>query len=179
MSVKKILLLGAESTGKTTLAQALARHYQTSWVGEYLREFVIEQKRLPQPCEQLHIARTQIAHERVALATAHNYLFCDTGPCMTALYSAYCFGECPAELTDLAQQHRYDLVLVTHTDIAWQADGIQRDSPAAQLAIHQQLRALLQDWGWDYTLVSGTKEERLKQVASLLDNRFGLRPASP
>lgn len=178
MSVKKVLLLGAESTGKSTLAQALAAHYQTQWVSEYLREFVAQQGRLPQASEQLLIAQTQIAYEITAMVMAQNYLFCDTGPCMTALYSSYCFGECPSDLLHLAQQHRYDVVLVTNTDIAWQADGIQRDSPAAQLAIHQSLLNLLHDWSWDYTLVTGGEAERLKQVTNLLDGRFGLGTVS-
>ena len=73
------------------LAEALARHYQTLWVPEYLREFVDQQQRVPDQREQLHRGRHKRARELEASAKAHQYLFCDTTPVMTALYSRHYF----------------------------------------------------------------------------------------
>ena len=107
----RVALLGAESTGKSTLAAALADQYQTVWVTEYLREFVEVHARTPQSHEQLMIARTQLAREDAAAAQAGHYLFCDTTPLMTALYSQFYFGVVDPALDALAQAHRYAYTL--------------------------------------------------------------------
>jgi len=97
MSVARIALLGAESTGKSTLAQALAARYGTLWVPEYLREFVDVHARVPREDDQAGIARTQRAREDALARDAHarDYLFCDTTPLMTAVYSRIYWGRRP------------------------------------------------------------------------------------
>ena len=71
----KVAILGTASSGKTTLAAALARDYGTVWVPEYLREFVDTEQRIPVAQDQIHIARTQLAREAIAAPLAHRYLF--------------------------------------------------------------------------------------------------------
>src|SRR5690606_8865783 len=73
--IVRVALLGAESTGKSTLAAALAQRYDTVWVPEYLREFVETTGRTPQEQEQFPIAATQVQREEAALRKAKSYLF--------------------------------------------------------------------------------------------------------
>ncbi|MNR79370.1 Trifunctional NAD biosynthesis/regulator protein NadR [compost metagenome] len=164
----RVALLGAESTGKSTLAAALASHYQTVWVSEYLREFVEVQQRTPQAHEQILIATTQIAREDAAAQHAQHFLFCDTTPLMTALYSQFYFGEVDAALQALALQHRYDFTIVAEPSNPWVADGLQRESDSVRQEVHRLLLRALDEARIPYLLVAGDTEERLKQVEAYL-----------
>ncbi len=167
-SVTRVALLGAESTGKSTLASALAAHYGTLWVPEYLREFVETLQRTPQEHEQFLIATTQIERERQSLEQARSYLFCDTTPLMTAIYSRFYFGRVDAQLEMLAHQHGYDFTIVTAPTGPWMPDGLQRESEEVRQAIHAQLLDTLNERGIAYLLAEGDVEERVRQVAAYL-----------
>lgn len=162
----RIAILGAASSGKSTLAAALAEHYQTLWVPEYLREFVDVQGRVPRSEDQFHIASTQRAREELAATRASKYLFCDTTPLMTAIYSRHYFGEVDAPLAALAASHQqdYDLTLVTAADIPWVADGLMRECEAVSVTINRMLLDELAARAIPYLLVSGDPGERLSQV---------------
>lgn len=165
----RVAILGAESTGKSTLAAALATHYRTSWVPEYLREFVGKQGRTPNEEDQLGIARMQLAREEQAISQAHTWLFCDTTPIMTAIYSAHYFGSVDHELSALAARHEYVSTIVSAPTTPWIADGLQRESDAVRQHIHRQLLKTLQTAGIPYLLVDGNVETRIAQTISHLD----------
>ncbi|WP_432379292.1 AAA family ATPase [Duganella sp. P38] len=162
----RIAILGTASSGKTTLAAALAERYQTLWVPEYLREFVDTQGRVPVAADQIHIARTQRAHEDAAAPRARGYLFCDTTPLMTAVYSRHYFGGIDAGLAPLADAHArdYALTLVTAPDIPWVADGLQRESEEVSVTIHRLLHEELAARGISFVPISGGMTERLAQA---------------
>ncbi|ABR90268.1 Uncharacterized conserved protein [Janthinobacterium sp. Marseille] len=164
----RIALLGAESTGKSTLAAALAAHYQTVWVPEYLREFVEVKQRTPQAHEQIQIAHTQIARENIAAVQARRFLFCDTTPLMTALYSQFYFGEVEPALSRLAAAHRYDFTIVAEPSNPWVADGLQRESDNVRQEIHRLLLQALDTAAIPYLLVSGDTGQRVQQVSAYL-----------
>ncbi|RJF95297.1 AAA family ATPase [Noviherbaspirillum saxi] len=164
----RIAILGAESTGKSTLAEALATHFRTLWVPEYLREFVELHGRTPYEEEQLVIARVQTEREDAAALSASRFLFCDTTPLMTSLYSRFYWGRVEPRLERMAADRHYDLTLVTAPDAPWVADGLQRESEAVRQQIHTQLLAKLAALNLPYSLVSGTEPMRLQQVESLL-----------
>ncbi|KRB93760.1 AAA family ATPase [Noviherbaspirillum sp. Root189] len=164
----RIAILGAESTGKSTLAAALAQHYCSIWVPEYLREFVELQGRTPREEEQIVIARTQIEREDVAAGFAGTFLFCDTTPLMTALYSCFYWGRVDPQLAMMARDRRYHLTLVTAPDTPWVADGLQRESEEVRQHLHEKLLEALAQLKTPYTLVQGTDQERMQQVTRLL-----------
>jgi NadR type nicotinamide-nucleotide adenylyltransferase len=169
MSVLRVAILGAESSGKSTLAQALAERYQTLWVPEYLREFVEVGGRVPREEDQFGIARIQREREDAAAATATGFLFCDTTPMMTAIYSRWYWGRVDAGLAVLDATHPYQVTIVTAPDGPWMPDGLQRESPEVRQRVHEQLLATLAERGIVYTLVQGSLDERLSQVAGLLE----------
>lgn len=139
---KLICLIGAESTGKTTLAQALAIHFNCPWVAEYLRAFCESRERTPTLGEQSLILETQVIHESAALAHARianaPYVFCDTAPLLTAIYSEFVFGDQSLFPRARALQTRYALTLVPQPDIAWVADE-QRDGAHVRQPITQMI----------------------------------------
>jgi NadR type nicotinamide-nucleotide adenylyltransferase len=167
--VHRIALLGAESTGKSTLAAALAVHYNTVWVPEYLREFVATQGRVPFEQDQFGIAQVQMAREHAAAARANRFLFCDTTPFMTAIYSGVYWGRVDAQLAALDVAYDYALTLVAAPDVPWVADGLQRESEAVRLEVHQALIDKLERRGLTYTLLTGEFEQRLPQAQRVLD----------
>ena len=166
--VARIAILGAESSGKSTLSEALARRYNTVWVPEYLREFVDMHARVPREEDQFGIARTQLAREYAAERVARRYLFCDTTALMTALYSRVYWDRVDAQLAQLAAHHAYAITLVTAPDGPWEPDGLQRESEAVRQMVHRMLLETLAARGIAYTLLAGDLAQRLRQVEQLL-----------
>ena len=158
-SVLRVALLGAECTGKSTLAEALAAHFQGGLVTEYLREWCDAHGRTPLQHEQVHIAAEQAARIEAA-ARQHRLVFCDTTPLITALCSEHYFGD--TSLTDnaLAFQRGCHLTLLCAPDLPWEADGIQRDGPAVRAAFAARLRAALQAGGIPWVDVAGPHDQR-------------------
>ncbi|MYN42297.1 AAA family ATPase [Duganella sp. FT109W] len=170
MKPLRIAILGTASSGKSTLAEALARRFDTVWVPEYLREFVDVAQRIPVEADQIHIARTQRAREDEAAPRARRFLFCDTTPLMTAVYSRHYFGGIDAELAVLADAHRrdYDLTLLTAADIPWVADGLQRENEEVSITINRMLHEELAARGIAYVPVGGDADQRIVQAANAL-----------
>ncbi|MGK5023866.1 AAA family ATPase [Janthinobacterium sp. RB2R34] len=164
----RIAILGAESSGKSTLAAALAERLGTVWVPEYLREFVETEGRVPVAGDQFLIASTQVAREREASAAAHGVLICDTTPLMTVLYSRHYFGGEDAPLAALAASTQYDLTLVTAPDTPWVADGLQRESEAVRQLIYRQLLDELASRGIAHHILHGNLQQRMAQTMPLL-----------
>jgi NadR type nicotinamide-nucleotide adenylyltransferase len=166
----RVAILGAESTGKSTLAPALAARYGTLWVPEYLREFVETRQRVPFEHDQVEIARAQRERENAmaALPEARRYLFCDTTPLMTAVYSRIYWGRVPPELLAMEAAHDYAVTLVAGLDLPWVPDGLQRESEEVRKQVHGCLLDVLRERGIPFTLLEGDLPQRLRQVEELL-----------
>ncbi len=167
--LRKVAILGAESTGKSTLAAALALRYRTVWVPEYLREFVETEARVPFEQDQFRIAQIQAERERVAEAGASRFLFCDTTPFMTAIYSGVYWGRVDPQLDALDRRYDYAVTLVAAPDVPWVPDGLQRDSAAKREEVHQALIDKLERRSIAYTLLTGSLEQRMPQAERVLD----------
>jgi nicotinamide riboside kinase len=170
-------LLGAESTGKTTLALALRAALaqegrDTAVVPEYLREFCDRHRRTPRPDEQRAIADVQ--SERIdAAARRHAVVIADTTALMTAVYSDQVFGDRSLYAPALAAHRRCDLTLLTALDLPWQADGLQRDGPQVREPVDAKVRAALQAGNLPWGVVFGTGPARLAAALA------GIRRALP
>ncbi len=166
--VLKIALLGAESTGKTTLSLQMARHlgdrgHRVAVVGEVLREWCAREGRTPRPEEQLPIAQEQERRVDEAAAGA-DIVITDTTALMVAVYSAMLFKD--GSLGQFAQerQRSYDLTLLTGLDIEWVADGLQRDGPHVRGPVDAQVRELLMQAGVGWRMVYGQGEDRVRSA---------------
>lgn len=162
----RIAILGAESTGKTQLAQALAAELRRltalpcTWVPEHLRAWCDARGRTPRADEQAGIA----AHQQALIdeaARAHAVVVCDTTPLMTAVYSLRIFNDASLLAPAIALQRGCAITLLTALDITWQADGLQRDGPQVRQPVDDLLRAQLLGHGLPWALVSGQGERRL------------------
>ena len=163
---RKLVVLGAECTGKTSLCLALAAQRAGVVVAEVLRDFCAHAGRTPTAAEQYLIFQTQIEQEASALRQAgpQGWVWCDSGPLMTALYSQIYFADAGLMPEALRHQSSYAACLVMAPDLGWQADGIQRDGPAMQQTAHQALLDLLRQHQLPHHVISG--QALLRQAAA-------------
>jgi len=142
-----VVLLGAECTGKTSLAASLretlaAQGQDVAVVPEYLREFCAARGRTPVAYEQAGIAREQT--RRIDLARkCHAIVIADTGALMTAVYSDLFFGDASLYAPALEAHQGSEVTLLTGLDLPWQADGIQRAGQQSRMAVDARIRAAL------------------------------------
>ncbi len=174
----KIAIIGAECTGKTTLANNLAREFQkdypATFAHEYLRLFVEQAQRTPHTHEQVQIAQEQksledrLSRELVARAQGnqHAFLFCDTTPLLTSIYSEWVFGKKDPLVDSIAATHDYHLTFFTQMDFPWASDGIQRDGAKAQTAVHSLIETRLNQQNIPYLAIGGLPQERLQIAKS-------------
>jgi len=170
--IQRIALLGAESTGKTTLARLLADRYQTAWAPEYLRQFVDNKGTLPVEDDRSAIANGQIQNEDDAVSKANRLLFCDTDLIQIVVYFRFYFKQCPDGIERASHERQSPLYLLCDTDIPWQPDGLQRDGPEVRDAIQSQLRSELKHRQIDYSCLSGSIDQRLSAAIRVIDSRL-------
>jgi nicotinamide riboside kinase len=173
-------IVGAESSGKTQLAQALqarlaAETLSAAMVSEALREFCDRHRRTPRLDEQAAIAAEQ--SRRIAAAAAeHAVVVADTTALMTAVYSELVFAD--RGLYALAEQahRRCDLTLLTALDLPWQADGVQRDGAHVREPVDALVRAALQRMAQTFVVISGQGDARLQSAWRAVRQALGRRP---
>ncbi len=181
MSAVIVAIVGAESTGKTSLAQALAEQIgaltglRCTAVPELLRGWCEREGRTPRPEEQAGIASSQTAAIDAA-ALEHEMVICDTTALMTAIYSDYIFGDRSLIEAGQAFHRRCDLTLLTALDIEWEADGLQREGPHVRPPIDALIRQALIEGGIAWSLISGQGQAR---VDAALDVITPLLPVAP
>lgn len=181
-----VAIVGAESTGKTSLARALAdalrqrTGQRVAWVPELLREWCDAQGRTPQVHEQAAILQAQ--HTRIEAAAAeHDWVVCDTTGLMTAVYSRLIFADASLE-AQAGELHRRHIVLtlLTALDLPWVPDGLQRDGPQVRGPVDSALRQLMQLQGVAYGVVRGLGQDRLdhalRAVAPLMQAQVAESP---
>ncbi len=167
--VRRVVLTGAESTGKTTLAARLARHYEAPWLPEYLRAFVEAKGAMPERDDVERIARGHLEGEAALLPRARRLLLYDTDLITTCVYSRYYFGTCPAWVQRASYERHADLYLLTADDLPWQPDPGQRDGPGVRAALQQTLQQELDRRGVRYVPIAGTLEARLHAATAAID----------
>ena len=167
-SLYRVVLTGAESTGKTTLAALLADHYGTIWTPEYVRAFV-EEKGLPTYDDVARIAQGHLDQERHALPRARRLLIYDTDLLSTYLYSHHYFGRCPAWVEQASYDHEADLYLLAGDDIPWMADPGQRESPALRATLQAQFQDELDRRGLPYIFLHGPVATRMETAITAID----------
>lgn len=175
-----VALLGAESTGKTTLAEEIGavlvgRGIRVAIVGEALREFCVEHGRTPRREEQIAIAGEQTRRIDVAVANAQ-IVVADTTALMIAVYSDLVFGDTGLYALAEAEQCRCDLTLVTAPDLPWQPDGLQRDGEHVRAPVDALVRAALARAGVGFDTISGTGPTRLQAALAALDRALASGP---
>jgi nicotinamide riboside kinase len=182
-TARVVALLGAESTGKTTLATELqaalqARGHSVAMVPEYLREFCDRHRRTPRQDEQRAIAAEQTRRIDAA-ARDHAIVVADTTALMIAVYSEQVFGDTGLYAAALADHARCSLTLLTALDLPWLPDGLQRDGPQVREPVDAKVRAALARAGLPYAVIFGRGDERLRAALACVQRALDLPPPAP
>jgi NadR type nicotinamide-nucleotide adenylyltransferase len=122
--MKKIVIIGPESTGKSTLTNALAQHYNAPFVTEYAREYLENLDRIYNQEDILKIAKAQIQLEDQISSNSH-YLFLDTDLIVCKVWSEYKYGYCHPWILSQIEQRHYDYYLLCNIDLAWEKDELR------------------------------------------------------
>jgi nicotinamide riboside kinase len=173
-----VAVLGAESTGKTTLVAALAAALCAEGrdaidIDETLRGFCAREGRTPRRDEQGLIAAEQTRRIEAA-AARHAIVVADTSALQTAVYSEIVFGDRSLYAAAEAwQRERVGLTLLTALDLPWQADGHQRDGEHVRVPVDALLRAALARAGVAFSIVSGSGPARLGNALAAVRHALG------
>lgn len=174
-ALKRVVVTGPESTGKTTLAERLAAHFGTTWVPEFARDYLERRNAergttavcLEEDIEP--IARGQLETEDEAARQAQRVLFCDTDLIVTKLWSEHYFGRCADWIREAARTRRYDLHLQLDVDVPWVLDPL-RDQPNRREHFRELFRRELRDHGSRVVEVSGSWDERFARAVAAVEH---------
>lgn len=167
-SIKKIAIVGPESTGKSTMSQQLAKFYKVPWVPEYARYYCAA---LTTDCtlqDEINMFHGQLALEEAVLASAQtDFIICDTTFITVKIWSDEMLGKTPQIVLDAIKSRSYDFYLLLDIDLPWQDDPL-RDFPHKRAHFmqvwHQELKAI----NANYQVISGT-ETRLQNAVSAIN----------
>lgn len=182
--IKKVVIIGPESTGKSTLCRELAKHYKTLWVPEYAREFLLKKENHYDYDDLLTIAKNQLLQEdqyaeklkvqqKEHSTSPFSMLFIDTDMYVMKVWCEFVFGECHPWILEKIAERKYDFYLLCNTDLPWVKDEL-REYP--DLEIRQRLFSIYKDimvnQSTPWVLISGNNEQRLESAIREIDNHF-------
>ncbi len=182
---KKIVVIGPESTGKSTLCEKLAEHYNTLWVREYAREYLEKNGSEYSHHDLLKIAKGQIGIEEngfneldlrlqgAPLTTHHSLLFIDTDMYVMKVWAEYVFNKCHNWILNQIASRKYDLYLLCEVDLPWVEDAL-REYPdeKTRKKLFCFYKDLMVNQSTPWAIISGNYEQRLEKAIQFIDAYF-------
>lgn len=165
------MVIGPESTGKSTLCEQLATHFQTSWCKEFAREYLLTNGKEYRYEDLLVIAKGQLALEDQTVAHAKNgRVFIDTDMYVMKVWSEFVFEKCDPWILNQIANRRYDLYLLCNVDLPWQPDDL-REYP--DLRARQELYCIYKDHlinqSAPWVEISGSHEQRFEAALNAVN----------
>lgn len=163
--MKKIVIIGGESTGKSTLSEMLADYYHTQWVPEYAREYIENLNRVYHQADLLAIAQGQIVLENKLLTQSNNYLFCDTDLYVIKVWSEHKYNACDIRILNLIAKQNYDAYLLMSPDIPWIDDPLRENPQENDRKYFFNLyKEIVESTKKPFLIINGNENERLKKA---------------
>ena len=162
--LKKIVIIGPESTGKSTLCEQLANHFKTTWVKEYAREYLLKHGTDYTYENLLDIAKGQLALEDNAAAQAPT-LFLDTDMYVMKVWSEFVFDKCNNWILNRIVERKYDLYLLCNIDLPWVKDEL-REYPdlLTREKLYHYYKDIMINQSVPWADISGNYDERLQKA---------------
>lgn len=165
--VKRIAILGPESTGKSVLSIALANTFNTVFVEEYSREYFTNHDYNYNIHDLDAIAEKQLENEERIRQKANHILICDTEFITLKVWSDIVFNTTSNHIVNLIKTHKYDLFLLCNLDVQWKPDPL-RNNKHNRNYIYQQFVNILNNNNFNYKIVSGTGDNRLENAINFV-----------
>lgn len=188
--IKKIVIIGPESAGKSTLCEKLAAYYNTLWVPEYARGYLEKNGAEYNYDDLLTIAKGQIKLEegiryqlsgknhqqsatRDPFITPHSLLFIDTDMYVMKVWCEFVFNKCHNWILNKVAQRKYDLYLLCDVDLPWVED-VLREYPDKKIREKLFLfyKELMINQSTPWCAISGNYEERFEKAVAFIENSF-------
>ncbi|MEI6680146.1 MAG: ATP-binding protein [Mariniphaga sp.] len=167
--IKKIVITGPESTGKTELAKALSLQLNVAWIPEYARSYIENLGRAYEYEDVVQIARYQIAQEtKVALTINRGLLIFDTWLIITKIWFDLVYEKCPEWVVEHIHSSRIDLFLVCNTDLPWIADPVRENGGDKREHLLKLYCDEIRSFGFKYELIDGIGNERTVHAINAL-----------
>ena len=191
-AIKKFVIIGPESTGKTTLCNKLAKHYHTLWVPEYAREYLLKNGTEYSYEDLLVIARQQVELEEAGMSQltsktkaspglqghaervpqeSHRLIFIDTDMYVMKVWCEYVFNKCHTWILNRIAERKYHGYILCNPDVEWVSDEL-REYPdkltREKLYYHYQDHMVNQEVPW--LDVKGNYEERFEKATTFIDS---------
>lgn len=169
--IKKIVIIGPESTGKSTLSKQLAQELRTVWVQEYAREYLEQRDGKYTYEDLLQIAKGQIGQEEKLVSTAKEYLICDTDLYVLKVWSEHKYGKTHAFILEEIATRNYDAYILCNIDLDWAPDPLREHAePEMRSYFYNIYKDIVLSSGKTFTIVSGSEQDRLEQALHFLKN---------
>ncbi len=167
-SIIKIGIVGAESSGKTWLCEALAKYYNTEWVPEYAREYFNDSDIYNYTLDDLvRIAKKQMELEEIGLKHAKRFLFCDTTLITLKIWAELEFKITPEFIEENLKKIKYDYYFITDNQMPWVADQLRQNKHSRALLFQMNEAEVLKS-GISYSVISGTDDKRLENAIAVI-----------
>lgn len=173
-AIKKVIVIGPESTGKSTLCEQLAEHYNTCWCPEFAREYLREIKGQYTYADLLNMAHGQLELEDTMLTQARNqFYFIDTDMYVMKVWCEVAFEDCHSWILKQIAARRYDYYLLCNTDLPWVQDEL-REYPNIEFRnrLFKMYKDIAINSGTPWAEISGTDTERLQTAVRVLDATY-------
>ena len=177
---KRIVILGPESTGKTSLCKELAEHYQTEWVPEFARNYLLNNGMNYTYEDLLTIAKGQVSLEdesakrmKTAPAGKDSLLFIDTNMYVMQVWCEFVFQKCHTWILEQIAERPYDLYLLCNVDLPWVKDQL-REYPDinSRISLYQIYKQIMVSQNVPWVDISGDYKERFKRAVTAVDKHF-------
>lgn len=170
-SIKKIALIGPESTGKSYLAEYLADYYTTSWIPEYAREYIFKLNRSYTFKDIESIAKKQIILEQEKIVSAKKFLFIDTELINNKIWFKESFAKIPDWIDQLIEEEAIDYYLLCYPDLKWESDPL-RENPDKRLYLFDQYKHEIEKIAKPYKIIKGIGEERINMAIQSIEEFY-------
>ena len=179
-NIKKIVVIGPESTGKSTLCNALAQHFNSQWVEEYARSFLLNNGNRYDYDDLLTIAKGQVALEKKALSDLENSavlstnrsypLFIDTDMYVMKVWCEFVFNQCHSWILNQIVASKYDLYLLCNTDLPWVKDELREypDLTTREKLFHYY-QEILTNQSTPWVSITGINEARVEKAIAAVN----------
>jgi NadR type nicotinamide-nucleotide adenylyltransferase len=179
--LKKIVIIGPESTGKSTLCQNLASHYKTTWVREYAREYLLKNGTSYSYENLLDVAKGQLADEQLAVdswqwaneqqtTNSKQPIFIDTDMYVMKVWCEFVFEKCHHWILNRITEQKYDLYLLCNVDAPWFKDEL-REYPdlVTREKLYHHYKDIMVNQHVPWVDISGNYEQRLRKAITAID----------
>ena len=168
MNPKIIVITGAESTGKTTLTERLANHFNVPFMPEIAREYVEKLNRKYTYSDVETIAKMQVELFHEIIKTEAPYIFVDTWLIVTKIWFEFVYQKKPDWLIKELEKNKIDLFLVCDTDLPWIYDPVRENGGETRKILHDKYIQNIINLGFNYEIVSGINNERFNNAVRIL-----------